>query len=275
MRIKSKKDIEKEIFREATRLKRKYQGIDESVHYEGLAQKIISAYQKEKSADSRPRGKLGIKVLACFDDHGIVDITELEKGVNQHPDFVVFGGDHSPYTVKIIAEATMGIKKYALRGNHDGVYIEQAFHEVEAENIHGRIVETAEGLIIGGMHGSHQYREDRSGRTFLFQDESLQIAKTMVSELKKRSKGMDILFSHDKAFYRAYDPEGNYNDGCSHVGLVGNTWLLNFQNASSGIEPVQYFVHGHMHERDPKKAQKRWKDGRGLDCVYGVKILDL
>lgn len=210
--------------------------------------------------------------IACFDDHGFIDRNELEEVVKGQPlDFVLYGGDHSIGTVELIAEATMGIKKYALRGNHDNDYIELAFSRVGAENLHGKIIETDQGLIIGGFAGSHQYKENRANRTLLSQYESLLIACEMITELQERNVGMDILFSHDQAFIKAYSPSLFFNDGSSHCGLIGNTWLTCFNDIHKGIEPVQHHIHGHLHQN----YQTEWPAGQIETCVYGIKLLQL
>lgn len=264
-------DIKEKLIEHNLACLKKYQGVNDSIYYEGLAKRIIDMYSIKNPEFIKPREKLGIKVLAVFDDHGFIRRSDLEKGIQAKPDFVVFGGDHSRYTVELVAQAATGIRKYALRGNHDNDYIEQTFKRVGAVNIHGKILETSEGLVIGGMQGSHIYRENRKGRTFLTHYESMQVAKSMIYELKNRQTGMNILFSHDKAFTKTYDPTFVYNDGCSHVGLIGNTWLVSYNDYRKGVLPTGCFIHGHLHQKD----KKEWNSAQIERNVYGLLLVEM
>ena len=269
---------EKLIMHDVTSLSRDVRGVMESQHFESLADKIVNVYYRigedEKSLCEN-RAKFGVKVLVIYDDHGYIEEEDLKKAVKEKPDFVVFGGDHGLYTLELVASATMGIPKYALLGNHDGEFVEKAFRKVGAVNLHGEVIKTDQGLIIGGMHGSHTYNEDRSRRTLLYQEESMKVAKGMIDRLQDLNTGLAILFSHDKALFKAYNPSLTYNDGCSHCGLLGNTWLVSYHdiyNETKKILPVQYFIHGHLHQ----EYRKTWAQGGQIEeCVYGVRVLEL
>ena len=250
---------------------KRFQGIDESIYYEPLADKIIDLYGINEPEHVEEGKKLGVNILAVFDDHGFVKLSDLEKEIQAGIDFVVFGGDHSLQTIQVVSEATMGIRKYALRGNHDSEYIDMMFKKINAENIHGRVLKTPEGLIIAGMRGSHIYTENRRNRTLLTHHESMVIADSMIRELTRLGRGMDIFFAHDQAFTKTYDPALIYNDGCSHVGLLGNTYLAYYRDDSAGIDPVKYFVHGHLHQ----KSVRMWLSGQIEMNVYGVQTLSL
>ena len=267
---------EKLIMRDVALHSRKFRGFMESLHFEDLADSIVNVHYcvSEKSVCEN-REKLDVKVMVICDDHGIIKEENLDAAVKEKPDFVVYGGDHSPYTVELVASATMGIPKYALLGNHDGEFVEKAFRKVGAVNLHGQIIKTDQGLILGGMHGSHAYDENHSRRTFLYQDESMKVAKDMIDKLQKLNTGLDIFFSHDKALFKAYNPSLIYNDGRTHCGLLGNTWLVAYHdinNETKSILPVQYFIHGHLHQ----EYRKEWEQGGQIEeCVFGVKVLEL
>lgn len=278
MRGKSNRNLTKEklIMHDVAAISAGFRGVMESMYFEGLADSVINVhYRVREKSFLENRAKLGVKVLVIYDDHGYIEDDELEAAVKAQPDFVVYGGDHSPYTVELIAAATMGIPKYALLGNHDGEFVKTAFQKVGAVDLHGQVIKTNQGLIIGGMHGSHAYTEDRSRRTLLHQDESMEVAKAMLDRLQELDTGLDILFTHDQALIKAYDPSLIYNDGCSHCGLLGNTWLAVYHdiyNETKPILPVQYFIHGHLHQ----EYRKVWEHGGQVEeCVFGVKVVEL
>ncbi len=229
------------------KLEEKYLKVDNNCNTYGFQKKYSNQTKilYKLFGDVEEKTLYKLKCIVITDTHNTLKIDELEKIVNNHPDYdvCILLGDHTAYDIEKVLKLIDKDKIYALLGNHDSNYIDS----YGLNNLNGNIIEI-NGVKFMGIQGSFKYKP--SDFPSFSQEES-------VLFLKDKDK-VDILFSHDGP----YDDSKKFNP--AHQGLFGINYYL-FKNH------VKYNIHGHLHN----SFNKNLENGTKEICVYGINYLEI
>lgn len=207
---------------------------------------ISTVKNKSRPAISNP---INVKILAIADTHGNVAsggwlLNSLKNYKGTRFDIILFLGDIPSGDINILFEYISANLILGVYGNHDSP---GAFDRYNIEDLHKKIICTADNIWIAGIEGSVKYNNSEGAK--LSHAESIAVCDELLPT--------DILVSHD-TYYHIGD------DRVTHKGLAGISKFL-YENH------VPYHIHGHTHQRTVEKLS----NGTVSIGVYGAAVINI